>query len=339
VHTRQGEGTAIGGARAVIWMDVLILQVAANCLFDCLLLWATSAVTRTPTSRGRLLAAALTGTGYYLLHLLAEARVVPYYGALRSVPVVVLVSALMLFLAFGRLRLRRLVSVAAHFYGIGFAAAGAGMAAAHLLGSPSRPDTIAGFLAASGAILLIAELGWGAVQRSIWQQLYHMPVEIRFGDRSCRLQALVDTGNRLRDPLSGAPVVVAEGEALRPLLPEYLQPAVAAMETGDLGPVSRLLSSEEWSARFRVIPYASIGREHGLLIGFRPDEVRIVVDGRSVPVGPCILGLCKGPLDPEGAYQALIHPDLVQPTASTERSPTSLAGRAPSADATQRVQV
>lgn len=320
-------------------MDVLILQVVANCLFDCLLLWATAAVTRTPTTRARMLAATLTGAGYYLLYVLAEARLVPFYGVLRSLPVVVLVSGLMILLAFGRLRVRRLLTVAAHFYGIGFVAAGAGMAAAFLMGNTSRPDAIAGFLAASGAILLVAELGWGAVQRTIWQQVYQMPLEIRFGDLTCRLQALVDTGNRLRDPLSGTPVVVVEGEALRSLLPEYLQPAVAAMETGDLAPVSRLLSSEEWSARFRVIPYASIGREHGLLIGFRPDEVRIVVDGRAVPVGPCILGLCKGPLDPEGAYQALVHPDLVQPAAAVQRLHTSLAGRAPSADATQRVQV
>ena len=319
-------------------MDVLVLQLVANFLFDCLLLWATAEVTRAATSRGRVLYAAGLGTLYFLLYVLAQAGLVPFYGVLRWIPVVLLVSALMLLVAFGPLRPRRMLVVAAHFYGVGFVAAGAGMAASFLIGSPAQPDALAGFLAASGVILLVAELGWGVVQRRIWQQLYHMPLEVRFGQQVCRVQALVDTGNRLRDPLSGVPVVVVEGDTVRRLLPDYLQPAVASMETGDLAAVSRLLASEQWSSRFRVIPFASIGREHGLLVGFRPDEVRVVVDGRAVPVGPCILGLCRGPLDPEGAYQALIHPDLVQPAPAPARpSPNLLTGRAPSADATRRL--
>ncbi|HEY8417536.1 MAG TPA: sigma-E processing peptidase SpoIIGA [Limnochordales bacterium] len=339
MHTRrQGEGTVIAGAPTVIWVDVLVLQLLANFLFDCLLLWATAEVTRAATSRGRVLAAAALGTAYFLSYVLAQAGLMPFYGVLRWIPVVLLVSALMLLVAFGPLRLRRMLVVAAHFYGVGFVAAGAGMAASFLIGNPGQPDAMAGFLAASGAILLVAELGWGVVQRRIWQQLYHMPLEVRFGQQVCRIQALVDTGNRLRDPLSGVPVVVVEGDTVRRLLPDYLQAAVASMETGDLAAVSRLLASEQWSSRFRVIPFASIGREHGLLVGFRPDEVRVVVDGRPVPVGPCILGLCQGPLDPEGAYQALIHPDLVQPAPAPARtSPNLVTGRAPSADATRRL--
>lgn len=333
-HGPAEGGPIIAGAATVIWMDVLVLQVLANGLFDWLLLWATAEVTRTKTTRRRLAAAALLGTAYFLLYLLAEAGRVPFYGLLRWPPVVVLVSVLMLLAAFGPLRPRRLLVVGAHFYGVGFVAAGAGTAASFLIGNPAQPDAVAGFLAASGVILLVAELGWGVVQRRIWQQLYLMPLEVRFGQQVCRLHALVDTGNRLRDPLSGVPVVVVEGETVRPLLPDSLQPAVARMETGDLSAVSRLLVSEQWSARFRVIPFASIGRPHGLLIGFRPDEVRVVVDGRPVVVGPCLLGLCQGPLDPEGAYQALIHPDLVQPAPAPSRpGPNPVTGRVPTADA------
>ncbi|MBO8142745.1 MAG: sigma-E processing peptidase SpoIIGA [Firmicutes bacterium] len=340
---RRGEGRTIARATTVVLIDVFVLQLAANFLFDYLLLWATAAVTRTPTSRRRLSGAALLGTGYFFLYSVAEAGVVPYYGILRFPPVVLLVSLLMVAVAFRPLRARRMAMVAAHFYGVGFAAAGAGMAASFLAGDPARPDGLAGFLAACGAILIIAELGWGVVQRRIWQQLYQVPLEIRFGDSVHRVEALVDTGNRLRDPLSGSPVTVIEGASLRSLLPDYLQPAVEKLEQGDLTPVTRLLASERWSSRFRVIPYASIGREHGLMVGFRPDEVRIVVDGGAVPVGPCILGLCKGPLDPEGAYQALVHPELVQHATAARAAdvpaPNLLAGRARTGDVTPDSQV
>lgn len=327
MHSRtRREAVALGGAGTVIWVDAFILQIVAALIFDYMLLWATAEVARAHTSAGRLAVAALVGVGYFVVHTLAQSGLVPGYGQLRLIPVVLLVSVTMLVIAFGVLPLRRLLAVGAYFYGIGFVSAGAGTVASFLVGSPAAPDPVAGFMAAGGAILVIAELGWGVLQRRLWQQLYQMPLEMEFGRRRCRVMALVDTGNRLRDPLTGQPVVVVEQATLARLLPTDLQPAVERMETGDLTAVSRLLASERWSSRFRVIPFSSIGRRHGLLIGFRPDAVRLIMDGRPVPAGDCILGVYKGPLDPDGAYQALIHPELVQTVLSRQ------AAKAPAAE-------
>lgn len=302
----------MGGVGTIIWIDVLMIQVIAAFVFDYLLLWATSEIGRMKTTTPRLAAASLLGSGYFVVHSLALQGVIPYYGIVRLIPVVVLVSTAMLLVAFGGLPLRRLFAAAAYFYGIGFVGAGAGTAASFLIGSPHAPNQVAGFIAAGGAILLIAELGWGIVQRRLWQQLYQMPVEIQFDGDHRRVTALVDTGNRLRDPLTGHPVVVVEQATLLELLPPDLHPAVEQMEAGDLTAVSRLLASERWSSRFRLIPFSSIGRRHGLMVGFRPDALRIVIDGRPVTAGDCIIAVYKGPLDPDGTYQALIHPDLVQ---------------------------
>lgn len=302
----------LAGVGTVVWVDVLIIQIVAAFLFDYLLLWATAEVVRMKTSTGRLSAASLIGATYFVIHSLAYEGILPYYGLLRLIPVVLVMSTVMLLVAFGPLKARRLVAAVAYFYGIGFVSAGAGTVASFLVGSPTNPDAVAGFVAAGGAILLIAELGWGVVQRRIWQQLYQMPVEIHVGSDHCRLMALVDTGNRLRDPLTGHPVVVVDQAVLQRLLPESLHPAVEQMESGDLTAVTRLLASERWSSRFRVIPFSSIGRRHGLMVGFRPDAVRLVIDGRPLPAGDCILAVYKGPLDPDGAYEALIHPELVQ---------------------------
>lgn len=315
----------MGGIRTIVWVDVLIIQIIATYLFDYLLLWATAEVARLKTTAGRLGAASLFGSAYFVLHSLAQEGIIPYYGVLRLIPVVVSVSTAMIVVAFGPLPLRRLFVIAAYFYGIGFVSAGAGTIASFLVGSPTAPDPVAGFVAAGGAILLIAELGWGVVQRRIWQQLYQMPIDIQFDGAQSRVMALVDTGNRLRDPLTGHPVVIVEQATLQRLLPENLHPAVEQMEAGDLTAVTRLLASERWSSRFRVIPFSSIGRKHGLMIGFRPDVVRLVIDGRPVSVGDCILAVYKGPLDPDGSYQALIHPELVQTVLAeqSERAPSS----------------
>ncbi len=83
------------------------------------------------------------------------------------------------------------------------------------------------------------------------------------------------------------------------MLPSYLQPAVEQMEAGDLTAVYAAVGVGALvvplSASFRFRPS---GGEHGLLIGFRPDAVRLVIDGRPVPADDCILAVYKGPLDP-----------------------------------------
>lgn len=305
---------------AIVWLDILLFQALATFAFDWLLLWATAAVTKVPVSGRRLAGAALLGTGYFALYVLAEQGLTPFAPLWRSPGFIVVVSFAMLLVAFGPGPWKRMLHVAGHFYAIGFVGAGAGTAASFMLRGEGGPDSIVGFLAAGGAILLVAELGWGAVQRQLWRQVYRIPLEIRFDGRVQRLTALVDTGNRLRDPLTGEPVIVVERSVLQPLLPDYLHTAVEEMAAGDLQAVTRLLASERWSRRFRIIPFSSVGREHGLLAAFKPDEVRVALQGEPVPAGKCVLGLCKEPLDPDGVYQALIHPEVLEAAAARKRA-------------------
>lgn len=296
----------------IVWIDVLVLALVANFLFDYLLLWATAEVSRIPATRGRLALGALLGTVYFVAYLLAQAGLTPFFRLLRFVPFVLLVSAIMLAVAFPGIPRRRLVTAAGYFYLIGFAAAGAGLSAAFLLGAPGSPHMFAGFLVAVASILTLAELGWGVVQRRLWLHVFQLPVQIRFGDATRELTALVDTGNRLRDPISGHPVMVVEAGALEGLVPAAITELARRSEGVDLDRLSEALAGTPWSARFRLIPYHSIDREHGILIGFRPDELRVRTGNETVATRHAVVGISRRPLDPEGTYQALIHPEIVQ---------------------------
>lgn len=53
-------------------------------------------------------------------------------------------------------------------------------------------------------------------QRSIWQ----VRLCLAGGGRTARFEALIDTGNRLREPWTGLPVLIAEASLIRNVLPE-----------------------------------------------------------------------------------------------------------------------
>lgn len=295
-----------------LYVDVWLLRLSANFAFEYLLLWATAAVTRTPTSSKRLAAASLVGTLHYLLYLLASLQIIPFYGLLRFIPVVVIVSILMILITFYPLAKQRILSILGHFYVIGFVAAGAGIGGAYLLGDFTAPRFPFGILISIVTILIIAELGWGVIHQRIIHSVYQLPLEITCGEKSVMIRALIDTGNNLRDPLSRQPVIIVEHEAVASLIPQTIVKAVRSLENGDLTSIDRIVEEQEWAARLRIIPFSSIGKENGLLIGFRPDRVRFV-NGASgdLDVQP-IIALHPRILDPEGEYEALVPPTVLQ---------------------------
>lgn len=77
-------------------------------------------------------------------------------------------------------------------------------------------------------------------------------VELEVGGRSCRMKAYVDTGNCLREPVTGKPVILVDQKG-----------------SGRLG-----FCREEFRERYTVIPYKAVGVSGGLLEGIRLDRVR-----------------------------------------------------------------
>ena len=304
----------------IVYVDVLVLLLAANFICDYLLLWATAAVTLAKTTWQRISLGAALGTFHFLLVYLANLRIIPYYGFWRSIPTILGITLMMLGIAFHPVVIRRMATLFLHFTAIGFGSGGLGLAAAYLLGTPTNPNTWLGLLVAMAAILIIAELGWGVVQHRMLRQIYQLPVNIHFGHNHVRIIGLIDTGNHLTDPLTGAPVIILEQSLLSELLPQDLAMSIPQLVKGDQNALQRLLASQ-WSSRFRVIPYSSLGDNNGMLIGFRPDMITLEVSGQCVPTADAIVALCDHGLDPAGEYQALIPPTIVQGTLATFSSP------------------
>lgn len=93
----------------------------------------------------------------------------------------------------------------------------------------------------------------------------YVAVTVAYQDRHAEMTALVDTGNTLRDPISGKPVLVADCDVAKRLL--SLTPDAL------VDPVRTLMTSQ--TAGLRLIPYHGVGVSSGMLLGLKADEVRI----------------------------------------------------------------
>ncbi len=98
---------------------------------------------------------------------------------------------------------------------------------------------------------------------------HYVPVTITCGERTVSLTALVDTGNTLRDPISGCPVLVVD---------ETVAGKLCALSHNQLAhPIETMASGKHQG--LRLIPYSAVGQSGGLLLGTRADRVQ--VEGRE----------------------------------------------------------
>lgn len=98
--------------------------------------------------------------------------------------------------------------------------------------------------------------------------------------------ALVDTGCGLVDPLSKRPVAVLEEDVWSQM--------------------SRQMRQE----KYKVIPFHSIGKEHGFLEGYEVESMEVIGEVGERHCQKVIIAVFKGKLSKNGGYQMILPPEL-----------------------------
>lgn len=281
----------------VIYLDTLFLL---NTIMDYLLLLCSARVAGEELHRVRMVLGALLGGGY------AAAAVLPGMGFLLQP--VCRVGAALLMVVVGLGRSRRLLRQAVIFFALA-CAFGGGVLAVGLMGGPGM--SLGGGVVYSGMdikIVLLSAAGCYTVFTLALSRFGRhtaaagelVQAILTLSDRRITLTALLDTGNTLSDPVSGRPVMVADGDAVVPLFPKGEAP-----DTGELAAPDRALerlNTGRWRGRLRLIPYRAVGVECGLLLAVRLDSVCLAGQDQ----GPMLVALSPTPVSDGGTYRALV---------------------------------
>jgi stage II sporulation protein GA (sporulation sigma-E factor processing peptidase) len=149
--------------------------------------------------------------------------------------------------------------------------------------------------------VLVTRLRQGLARRAATERVRLL---LRFGRERLVVKGILDSGNRLRDPLGGAPVVVVEARALAGAAPAGLVALAEAAASRSWPPLS-----DDWRRRLRMVPFASVGGR-GVLWGVRADAAFAAEGGSLRPLGPAVVAFAAAPLGlPDGAA-ALVPTDL-----------------------------
>lgn len=108
---------------------------------------------------------------------------------------------------------------------------------------------------------VIVNIAFKVVKGKISKKDMFCDIEIFFKEKSVQIKAMIDTGNMLKDPISGMPVIVVEKGKLEQIIPKGI---IDNLNTILGGGDQMLLNEEEkdYLPKFRVIPFSSLGKQN-----------------------------------------------------------------------------
>jgi len=306
-----------------VYVDLVFLT---NLAVDGTVLLTTAKIRRKRPSRTRLFAAALLGALYAAVMFWVH---IPYFYSFGAK---VFISLAMVLLSFGYGGPLQFVRNFGAFYVVNFATLGGVIGLSFLMQSVRSPWEGMTYTADGGIILeWQTQLGLFivALSLSVWlfrstaetgrkrQELEQLfwDIEIRVGEESWTMVALLDTGNRLYEPLTRIPVMIMEAAVWKDKLPsgwcdrlhsESPDLLISELDTRDMEAYS-------WGSRLRLVPYRAVNGASRLMLAVKPDIV-LLSRGDQPPIqaNRVLIGLDGGTLSSEGTYRAIVHPDLAQ---------------------------
>ncbi len=296
-----------------IYLDVLVME---NIVMNYLILRTTGKLAKIKITNLRLFAGAFLGA-LYVAFLVIKPDMKIYYSTIAKI----LLSLVMVAVTFSPGRINSFLKTLVIFYVSTFIFAGASFALLYISnqGTIIRDGMIYVYWQSKWVTILLSIIV-AIIMLGVFQELIRFrfakgelltKVKIFMDNKEKDIPALIDTGNSLLDPLSNIPVIVVEFNAIKELLPSEICKIFEESKEKDLLLLAEQLYGTKWSGRFRLIPFSSLGKENGMMLGFKPDYVEIGEDEEKKGIRDVIIGICNKVLSKGKYYEALLSPDLI----------------------------
>lgn len=135
-------------------------------------------------------------------------------------------------------------------------------------------------------------------------------IRIQIKGQSVRGRAFVDTGNSLREPVTGKAAHLVRYQFLKPCLDMRARRVIEGFY-GGFSWKRQETPGAAWEG-FRLIPYRAVGTEKGVLLGITADEMVFTDHKRKYIEDGCVIVPYPGKPFGKNGYEALLHPEILR---------------------------
>ncbi len=282
----------------VVYADVVFIE---NLIINYVILYVTTLIKHIKISNFKILLSSICGSLYAVISISIGDNIVCK----------LILSILMVFIIYPTKKIKKFLEVLVSFYLISITAGGAAIAILYLTNNYTI-DAVNGVSIVNFPILISAIgliLGIFLIMNTInnlkskisKKDIFY-DIEIFIENKKTKIKALLDTGNMLKDPITQKPVIIVTNRSLKNILPKEILEDVNNILGGD-----KLGKLENFANRIKIIPFNSLGNEHGILVGIQSNK--IIVDDKVIK--DVIIGIYEKEFSRRKKYDALIGIDLL----------------------------
>lgn len=293
-----------------IYLDIILLE---NLLMNYIIVFATALIIKVEIKQINLILASLIGAIYSVLSYLTAMQI--YSNFLLKL----ILSICMVYIAFRSKNIKALLKHLILFYLTSFAFGGCAFALLYYI----RPQdvlmkngvyigTYPLKIALLGGIVgfVIMNIAFKVIKSRISKKDMFCEVEINFNHKVSNVKAMIDTGNLLKDPITGTNVIVVESEKLEEIIPKDVLKNINHLLSGQLQEEKKEM--QDYIARLRVIPFSSLGKQNGMLVGFKPDNIVIKCEDMEKEINKVIVGIYDKKLSKSNDYTGLVGINIME---------------------------
>lgn len=293
-----------------IYIDIVLLE---NLLMNYIILYATSIITKSKISILRIIISSLIGAIYsiviYVTNLSILSNLIPK----------ILLSIVMVFIAYNPTKIKILGRQILFFYLTSFVFGGVSLALIHFINPQSifnlkdisiEENTIKIIILSGVLGFFIIIIAFKLARSKVSKKDMFCNIKIKLNQKIIETTAMIDTGNLLKEPITDIPVIIVEHTLLYGIMPKEILNNLEKILCGNFDNIPEKIKNE-YIARLKVIPYSSLGKQNGMLIGIKADSVEIQKTDENIIRSQIVIGIYDKSLTKKGEYRALLGIDLI----------------------------
>ena len=293
-----------------IYVDVVLIE---NLIMNYIILLATRLILKIKIKHIRLMLGGLLGAIY---------SIVAYTGILKiysSFILKIILSIIIVYIAYNPQSVKKLCKELLFFYLTSFVFGGAAFALIYIvkpqdilmknglfLGTYPLKTVI---LAAIVAFVVVIT-AFTIIKSKFTKKDMICEIEVKLNSKIIKTEALIDTGNMLKEPITNTPVVVIEHTLLYDCIPKEILNHLEDIIGGDFEKIPEEIKNV-YISKLKLIPFSSLGKQNGMLIGIKPEYLKIIKEEQINVKENVILGIYDKSLTKKGEYRALMGMEFV----------------------------
>ena len=293
-----------------VYIDVVLIE---NLIMNYIIIFATGIILKIKMKQIRIILGSLIGAIYTIIAYVSNLRIYSNF-ILKFI-----LSIIIVYVSFNPQTQKQLWKSLLIFYLTSLVFGGAAFAIIYVV----RPQEILRnnqliFGTTSMKIILFSAilafiviiLAFKIVKNKISKKDMFCDIEVKINEEIIKTKAMIDTGNFLKEPITNKPVVVIEHTLLYDCIPKQILNNIEQILGGDFSNVPEEIR-EEYISKLKFIPFSSLGKQNGMLIGINAKYIKIKSEENENINENVIVGIYNKSLTKRGEYRALIGIELV----------------------------